>query len=79
MACSALKDAPDCPPELRIFTGRRIMPVLAGRIIKPIDGDWTVEEMVEEWQAAGIRLLLPNGKNLGFQDGCFQGAPFDAE
>lgn len=55
------------------------MPVLAGRIIKPIDGDWTAEEMVEEWQAAGIRLLLPNGKNLGFQDGCFQGAPFDAE
>ena len=79
-ACrSKLKDAPDCPAEMRMFAGKRIIPVLAGRIIKPLSSGWTAEELTEEWRAAGVVLLLPSGQGLGFQDGCFQGAPFGAD
>ena len=74
---SELKDKLDCPPELRMFAGKRIIPVLAGRIIKPLDKSITAEQLVAEWRAAGISLLLPSGAGLGFHDGCFQAAPFD--
>jgi hypothetical protein len=75
---SAVKDAADCPPELRMFAGKRIIPVLAGRIIKPPNKGVTAEELVAEWRVAGISLLLPSGDGRGFHDGCFQGAAFDA-
>jgi hypothetical protein len=61
-----------------MFAGKRIIPVLAGRIIKPVTKGSTAEGLVHEWRDAGISLLLPSGDGLGFHDGCFQGAPFDA-
>ena len=61
-----------------MFAGKRIIPVLAGRIIKPLARNITAEQLVAEWRAAGISLLLPSGAGLGFRDGCFQAAPFDA-
>ena len=69
---------PDCPPELRVFAGKRILPVLAGRIIRPVSTVCTAEHLVAVWRAAGISVLLPSGDGLGFHDGCFQGAPLDA-
>lgn len=42
----ALKDAPSCPHELRMFAGRRLIPVLAGRVIEPLSGDVTREALV---------------------------------
>ena len=76
---SELKDAPDCPPELRMFAGKRIVSVLAGGIIKPLTPQLTAEQLVQQWRAAGIALLLPSRAGLGFHDdGCLQGAPFDA-
>ena len=78
MRRSQLKDAPDCPPELRMFAGKRIVSVLAGSIVKPLTPQLTAEQMVQQWRAAGISLLLPSGAGLGFDDGCLQGAPFDA-
>ena len=76
---SDVKDASDCPPKLRMFAGKRIIPVLAGRIVKPLNKGLTAEELVAEWRAAGISLLLLSSEGLGFHDGCFQGAAFDAQ
>ena len=76
---SQLKDAPDCLPELRMFAGKRILPVLAGSVVKPLTPQLlTAEQLVQQWRAAGISLLLPSGAGLGFDDDCLQGAPFDA-
>lgn len=55
------------------------MPVLAGRIIKPLAKSITAEQLVADWRVAGISLvLLTSGAGLSFHDGCFQAAPFDA-
>ena len=75
-ARSARKDAPNCPPELRVFAGRLVMPVLAGRIIKPIAASYTTDAFLTELRSAGVSLLLPSGSGLGFGDACFQAAPF---
>ena len=74
--CSALKDSPECPDALRVFTGRRVVPVLAGRIIRPMAEKLSPQQLVEEWREASVSLLLPGGDALAFGDACFQGAPF---
>lgn len=69
---NARKDAPDCPPELRVFAGRRIVPVLAGRIFKPISKTYTTAAFMAALRREGVSLLLPNGSGLNFVDASFR-------
>lgn len=63
-ARSHWKDRPDCPTELRQFAGKRIIPVLAGRVVKSMDG-LSQEYLEADWRHAGVSLYLPNGDAYG--------------
>ena len=69
--CRELKDSPDCPPELKIFTGKQVRGALAGRIIKPVDKtSISSHKLCELWKKAGYTVLLPSRDGLGWKSSC---------
>lgn len=63
--CRNLKDAPDCPPELRVFAGKQVRGALAGRAIKPFDRkELPSAALCEVWKKEGFTVLLPSGDGV---------------
>lgn len=65
-----LNDRPDCPPELKVFAGKRVIGALAGRVIKPIDKSFAPKTLAELWKKMGYVVLLPSGEGLGWESSC---------
>jgi hypothetical protein len=64
------KDRPDCPPELKIFAGKRVIGALAGRVIKPADKSISPKELAGLWKDMGYVVLLPSGEGLCWESSC---------
>ena len=62
-----------CPPELKIFAGKRVISALAGRmarIIKPIDNSMSPKQLAELWKKMGYVVLLPSGEGMCWESSC---------
>lgn len=62
------REAPD------VLAGRRVVGVLAGGFVAPIVPGFEAAELAAEWAERGYGLLLPNGSDFSFGDGCFKSA-----
>ena len=71
VAGRGLKDGPDCPPALGIFTGKQLRGALAGRVIKPVDKtEFSSETLCASLKEKGYTVLLPSGDGMGWQSSC---------
>ena len=64
------KDRPNCPPELKIFSGKRVIGALAGRMIKPIDKSISPKQLSDLWKEMGYVVLLPSGEGMCWESSC---------
>lgn len=56
------RDRDSCPAELQIFRGRRLVPVLCGKAVRPVHTEQTKvtpEILAECWAAVGVALIVP--------------------
>jgi hypothetical protein len=66
-----LKDRPDCPPELKMFAGKKVFGALAGRIIKSVvNPQVSSQTLCAQWEQQGFTVLLPSGDGLSWMSSC---------